>query len=203
MSELNALGQYLAGEFDNREQSLAEPAWYVSLKLWQRPISLFDTDSLTLFVEQANMATLAQPYRQRIIRLGYNPNNSQQLQARYYMLKNRDATIGGGSDRSLVKFLTEADVEFLPSCTLNIRVEELGSNSYRFSTTPASDNPCSFNYGGSSFQVFLGFEVSAAELKTYDRGIDPVSGKSIWGALMGPFCFQKRQDFANELNKLG
>jgi hypothetical protein len=190
-SSLTVLGQYLAGEFDNQEQALAEPVWYVSLKLWQRPLSLFATDSVTLFVEQANMATLAQPYRQRIIRLRY----SDRLQAEYYMLKNIDAVKGGGTDPDKLRSLTAEDVEFLPTCTLNIDVEQLAQNSYRFTTIPACDTPCSFNYGGKSFQVFLGFEASELELKTYDRGIDPISGKSIWGALMGPFCFQKRQSF--------
>ncbi len=30
--ELITLANYLAGEFDNREQALAEPAWYVNLR---------------------------------------------------------------------------------------------------------------------------------------------------------------------------
>ncbi|PSB01965.1 chromophore lyase CpcT/CpeT [Merismopedia glauca] len=196
-SELRILGQYLAGEFDNQEQALAEPVWYVSLKLWQRPLHLFAADSITLFVEQANMATIAQPYRQRVIRLGYSSTDAKQLQAQYYMLKNIDAVKGGGSAPDKLKSLTPDDVEFLPSCTLNINVEQLEANSYRFVTTPACDTPCSFNYAGNAYQVFLGFEVTSAELKTYDRGIDPITGKSLWGALMGPFCFKKRQDFAD------
>jgi hypothetical protein len=190
---LTFLGQYLAGEFDNQEQALAEPTWFVNLKLWQRPLHLFSADSITLFVEQANMATLAQPYRQRVIRLTYSSTDTKQLQACYYMLKNLDPLKGGATDPDKLKSLTPEDLEFLPNCTLNISVEELEPNSYRFTTTPASDTPCSFNYAGNTYQVFLGFEVTASGLKTYDRGIDPTTGQSTWGALMGPFCFQKRR----------
>ncbi|MDJ0689048.1 MAG: CpcT/CpeT family chromophore lyase [Xenococcaceae cyanobacterium MO_188.B32] len=43
--QLIALGTYLAGEFDNQQQALAEPAWYVHLRLWKRPVPLFTEDS--------------------------------------------------------------------------------------------------------------------------------------------------------------
>jgi len=43
--QLIALGEYLAGEFDNREH----------LRLWQRPVNLFTEDSITLFAEQASV----------------------------------------------------------------------------------------------------------------------------------------------------
>ena len=49
--ELIALARYMAGEFDNREQAIADPAWYVHLHLWQRPVPLFLEDSFTLFAE--------------------------------------------------------------------------------------------------------------------------------------------------------
>jgi hypothetical protein len=39
--ELTALAEYLAGEFDNSSQAIADPAWYVHLRMWQRPVSLF------------------------------------------------------------------------------------------------------------------------------------------------------------------
>ncbi|MBV8887772.1 MAG: hypothetical protein JO235_27770 [Chroococcidiopsidaceae cyanobacterium CP_BM_RX_35] len=49
--ELIALAHYLTGKFDNQEQATAEPAWYVHLRLWQRPVPLFTEDSITLFAE--------------------------------------------------------------------------------------------------------------------------------------------------------
>ncbi|HEY9302185.1 MAG TPA: CpcT/CpeT family chromophore lyase, partial [Phormidium sp.] len=69
--ELIALAQYMAGEFDNREQALADPTWYVHLRLWQRPlpIPLFSEPSIALFAEQANILELDKPYRPRIVQL--------------------------------------------------------------------------------------------------------------------------------------
>ncbi|NEO28340.1 MAG: chorismate mutase, partial [Kamptonema sp. SIO4C4] len=48
-SELLTLGQYLAGEFTNQKQAIADPAWYVNLCLWHRPVPLFTEDSLTFY----------------------------------------------------------------------------------------------------------------------------------------------------------
>lgn len=59
----------MTGEFDNREQALVEPAWYVHLRLWQVPIPLFTEDSITLFAEQTNIVSSERPYRPRLIRL--------------------------------------------------------------------------------------------------------------------------------------
>jgi len=33
--QLQTLAQYITGEFDNKKQAAAEPAWYVHLRLWQ------------------------------------------------------------------------------------------------------------------------------------------------------------------------
>lgn len=87
---LIALARYLAGEFDNQEQAIAEPAWFVHLRLWQRPVLLFAEDSLTLFAEQANVLGLDRPYRQRLMRLQEGGNSDALLQVQYYMPKHPD-----------------------------------------------------------------------------------------------------------------
>lgn len=78
-------------------------------------------------------------------------------------------------------------------------MQQIGLNNYEFTTTSASDRPCRFSYQGNNYQVYLGFEVTADEFRSYDKGIDPSTGKATWGALLGPFRFTKRQDFAGEL----
>src|SRR4028119_107608 len=94
--ELITLAHYMAGEFDNQKQAIADPVWYVHLRLWQRPVALFTEDSLTLFAEQANIVNLDKPYRPRILRLQSSETQSASLQVEYYMLKNPDAIRGAG-----------------------------------------------------------------------------------------------------------
>lgn len=197
--ELITLARYLAGEFDNKKQALAEPAWYVHLRLWQRPIPLFTEDSLTLFIEQAPLLNLDQPYRQRLIRLYVNNTTPVSLKVQYYMFKDLASVRGAGRHPELLKQISTQDIEFLPGCTLNIQQRLVGVNLYEFSASSPTDSPCCFSYQGKNYQVALGFETTLEEFRSYDKGIDPLTGKAIWGALLGPFRFTKLQDFADEL----
>lgn len=194
--QLIALAKYLAGEFDNQQQALEQPAWYVHLRLWIRPVPIFTEDSITLFAEQANIVKLNLPYRPRILRLRQREN----IEVEYYMFKDIASIKGAGQNKSLLQQITPEQIEFLPNCTLIVKANSLNNGEYRFETTPATDTPCSFSYQGNTFQVFLGFTATAKELKTDDRGIDPNTGKGTWGALMGSYCFTKRQDFSGELS---
>lgn len=200
--ELTALARYLAGEFDNQAQAFAEPAWYVHLRLWQRPVpaNLFSEDSITLFAEQANIVSLDRPYRQRVMQLQSVGSGSQtQLQVRYYMLKDPTAFQGCGRNRDLLSRLTPAELEFLPGCTLSVTQQPLAAGGYHFGASLPPDARCCFTYQGETRQVSLGFEATPTQLLTYDKGIDPATGKALWGAIIGPFRFTKSQDFSDEL----
>ncbi|HBB36103.1 MAG TPA: chorismate mutase [Cyanobacteria bacterium UBA8803] len=197
--ELITLAHYMAGEFDNQQQAIADPVWYVHLRLWQRPVPLFTEDSLTLFAEQANIVNLDRPYRPRLLRLRLSDTLPASLQVQYYMFKDSEAICGAGRHPELLKQLTIDQIEFLPSCTLTVQQRQGESNSYEFSTSSATGSPCCFTYQGNTYQVSLGFEATKEEFRSYDKGIDPTTGKAIWGALLGPFRFTKCQDFAHEL----
>jgi hypothetical protein len=186
-TELQALGNYLTGEFDNQQQALEQPAWYVHLRLWMHPVPIFTEDSLTLYAEQASVVNIDRPYRPRILRL----RTKETLQIEYYMFENIEWVVGAGRDRSKLAQITPEKLKFLPNCTLEVTTETIAPNNYRFVSTPVTDTPCSFTYQGNNFQVFLGLEATAQELLTYDKGIDPVTGKGIWGALLGAYRFKK------------
>ncbi|MEB3177628.1 MAG: chromophore lyase CpcT/CpeT [Nostocaceae cyanobacterium] len=191
--ELLALANYLAGEFDNREQALAEPVWYVHLRLWQRPVPLFTEDSLTLFAEQANIIYLDKPYRQRIIRL-QQTHPQAPIQAQYYMPKDPKAVSGAGSNPDLLNTLTPEQLELLPGCILTVTHEKLAANRYEFSACPPPNTRCCFTYLGNTVQVELGFKATPEEFLSYDKGIEQGTGKATWGAILGPYRYSKRQE---------
>lgn len=192
--QLIALGEYLVGEFDNREQAIAEPVWYVHLCLWQRPVNLFTEDSITLFAEQASVINLDQPYRQRIIRLRQGSNDAS-LEVQYYMPQDPGALRGAGHNPALLNTLTPEQLDLLPGCILTVTQETLAPDRYKFTTTPLPETRCSFTYLGNSVNVSLGFEATAAEFYSYDKGIDPTTGKATWGAIMGPYRYTKRNQY--------
>jgi hypothetical protein len=196
--QLTALAGYLAGEFSNQPQAIAQPAWFVNLRLWIRPVPIFTDDSITLFAEQANILKLDQPYRPRILRLRERENEN--IEVEFYMFEDLATARGAGQNKDLIAQITPDKIKFLPNCTLKVATQELGDGKYCFATTPVTDEPCSVTYQGKTFQVFLGFKAIADELLTYDKGIDPATGTGTWGALMGAYAFNKLQNFAQELN---
>ncbi len=181
--DLKTLADYMSGEFDNQQQSAADPAWYVHLRLWQVPIPLFPEDSITFFAEQANIVSLNKPYRPRLIRL----QQKQEIQVQYYMPKNPSSVNGAAINPDLLKTLTVDDFELLPGCLLDVKIEN-----NVFTASLPSDAKCCFNYAGETRQVSLGFIASKDEFLSYDKGIDSETGKALWGAILGPFQFQKR-----------
>lgn len=199
--ELRALAEYMAGEFDNQLQALADPVWYVHLRLWHRPVprALFPEPSLVLFAEQANIVNLNQPYRPRFIQLRQSPDSESGLEAQYYIPQNIQAVQGAGQDPDRLNGLTPEDLEFLPGCTLKITYECLGPHQYSFRAVLPENQVCGFSYQNKTYQVELGFEATADHFFSYDKGIDPETGKPLWGALLGPFQFQKRCCFATTL----
>ncbi|MEH2147112.1 chromophore lyase CpcT/CpeT [Nostoc sp.] len=193
--QLIALGEYLVGEFDNREQAIAEPVWYVHLCLWQRPVNLFTEDSITLFAEQANVITLDQPYRQRIIRLRQGSNSDATVEVQYYMPQDPGVLRGAGDNPALLNTLTPEQLDLLPGCILTVTQENLAGDRYKFTATPPPDTRCSFTYLGNSISVSLGFAVTPTEFHSYDKGIDPATGKATWGAIMGPYRYTKQTQY--------
>ncbi|WP_373529234.1 chromophore lyase CpcT/CpeT [Nostoc sp.] len=194
--QLIALGEYLAGEFDNREQAIADPAWYVHLRLWQRPVDLFTEDSITLFAEQANVINLDQPYRQRIMRLCQGRDFDAPLEVQYYMLQDPGAFKGAGCNPALLNILTPDKLDLLPGCILTVTQEKLASDRYKFIATPLPETRCSFTYLGNVVYVSLGFEATATEFQSHDKGIEPATGKATWGAIMGPYRYTKRNHYS-------
>lgn len=192
---LIALAEYLAGEFDNQEQAIADPVWYVHLRLWQRPVNLFSEDSITLFAEQANIINLDNPYRQRIMRLQPGLDCDADLQVQYYMPKNPGSLKGAGRNPTLLNTLTPDQLELLPGCILTVTQQTTAPNCYKFVASPPPNTSCRFTYQGNSIQVSLGFAASATEFHSYDKGIDSTTGKATWGAILGPYRYTKRNQY--------
>lgn len=190
---LIALAEYMAGEFDNREQATAEPAWYVHLRLWQRRVPLFTEDSITLFAEQANILKLNQPYRPRLMRL-QESQDAAPIQVQYYIPKDLDAVRGAGANPDLLQTFTPDRFELLPGCFLLVSHQQ-SDNSYHFTATAPPGEKCCFNYNGNTIQVSLGFEATQSEFLSYDKGIDSTTGNALWGAILGAYRFRKMMNY--------
>ena len=200
-SELVTLARYLAGEFDNKEQAIADPVWYVHLRLWHRPIpQLLFPDSITFYAEQASIVNLNQPYRPRVLQLKDSPQQPGMIEIQYYLPKNIQAIQGAGQDPQRLDCIRPDQLEFLPGCLLQVDTTTRQSQDQPYQAVAPFRSCCRFTYQNQQYQVKLGFKVTPDQFWSYDQGIDPATGRGLWGALLGPFEFSKRQDFAPQLS---
>jgi hypothetical protein len=190
------MGCFLAGVFENRQQARESPAWYVPLRLWIRPVPLFEQDSLTFFVEQANVLNVQGPYRSRLWRLRQLSDSPLQLVVDHYQVQDLVAWRGAAVDRNRLLSLRESDILLLSAegCRLAVEISGKSPADYQFRAFPITDIPCQFCYQEKNYAIALGFIADARQLQTFDRGIDLETGKPTWGALMGPYCFQKLEN---------
>jgi hypothetical protein len=199
------LAQALAGRFQNREQALAQPAWFVHFTLWIYPIELFAEDSYTFFLEQASAVYAQKPYRQRIMRVR---SQGEDLTAEYYALQNPLSFQGATQASERLHQLTVEDLQPLTGSRLKVMaMEQPGEVRYEARHLPGER--CQFEVNGEKKVVELGFDAIAPTSPTngqaafwmYDKGIDPETGKATWGALHGAFQLIKVEDFASLLSK--
>jgi CpeT/CpcT family (DUF1001) len=181
------LAQLMAGEFDNKAQSIDQPAWFVHLRLWYRPLPMRIEGNVALFAEQGNLLG-DRPYRQRVAVLS---EVGEALRVQYWGFKKPERFLGAGANPSLLEKLTLDDLEALPGCGL--RVTKITGG---FKGELDDGARCCFQYDGATRQVILGFEVTEGKFLSFDRGVDPETGKGLWGALMGAYEFQKVESYA-------
>ena len=180
---ISTLIEWITGEFTNKIQAIEDPAWFVHLKLWHRPVPP-PFGKACIFAEQANVLNLDQPYRQRLLIL--TEPAPGQITGQYWAFKSPQDYQGCGANPGKLSRIQTSELIELPGCKLAIA---LTSNSFK--ATPDPTLKCCFEYAGKTRQVMIGFEVNATRFTSYDKGVDPETGQSLWGALMGPYQFDK------------
>ncbi|MDR9405109.1 MAG: chromophore lyase CpcT/CpeT [Halothece sp. Uz-M2-17] len=183
------LAQWLAGEFSNESQALSQPAWFVNLKLWHRPLPFLIDGNYALFAEQAPTLKLEQAYRQRILVI-QPATATEPMKVQYYAFNEHQKWRGAGRNPQILDTLTLEEIKKLPGCVLNVTSRE-----DQFFAQPSANSVCQFYIGGNLCQIELGFAVTTEEFRSYDKGIDPETQKPIWGALIAPYQFQKIKQF--------
>lgn len=197
------LSQSLAGTFQNRDQALADPAWYVHLRLWCYPTQLFTEDSATFFIEQASAAFKQAPYRQRVLRIC---RAVDRITAEYYALKDPTAWQGATQTAERLAQLTPKELQSLDGSLLSITAIAEGDTT-RFEARQKPGQWCQFAVNGETKFVELAFDAiapqpwsqSKAAFWMYDKGIDAESKNPTWGAIHGPFKLVKVADYSDKL----
>lgn len=196
------LSQCLAGVFQNRDQALANPTWFVHIRIWIHPVPLFEADSATFFIEQASAAFAQAPYRQRVLRV--RPLDGD-LTAEYYALKDPQAFQGATQDLAQLQTLTADHLLPLTGSRLQVTAKS-EPEATRFEARQYAGERCQFTVNNEVKCVELAFDAIAplsnqtsAAFWMYDKGVDPTTGKATWGATNGPFQLIKVEDWSARL----
>lgn len=189
----------LSGIFQNREQALADPAWFVHLRLWCCPTPPLSAEEATFFIEQASAAFSQPPYRQRILQLR---QGSEGITAEYFALKEPEKWRGASVQPERLNELSMDDLQRLQGSCLRVDAN-VERNATRFEARQFPGERCQFVVNGEKKFVELGFDAIAplphsatpTAFWMYDKGIDATTGKFTWGAINGPFKLIKVATF--------
>ena len=171
---------WLNGRFDSADQARQNPA-YFSIQLDSCRVEAPDIGEHVLYVEQASMNSLNEPYRQRLYHIQAGENG--EITSTIYSLNNPRAAIGLCSRDGTANF-SATDVSEREGCTVF-----LTWNGDEFVGSTRGE-ACSSNLGGASYatsEVIL----RADSLESWDRGFD-ANGLQVWGATAGAYVFVRR-----------
>jgi hypothetical protein len=179
----------LCGSFSNQNQAFENPPLFAHILVTTRPIPHLSRGSLLL--EQAYAITPSTPYRIRVLR----PERVDgQLIIHNLALQHEKRFWGATADPSLRAALREEDLQPLPGC--NYWVREQGEG---FVGEVEPGCRCLVERKGQPAYLVSQLHLSARRMCTIDRGHHPETHEQLWGALAGPFEFDRIHDHSGDL----
>lgn len=175
--------ELLVGDFNSEKQSQNNPAYY-AISLRSCEVEFADMGERVLYVEQASMDSLSEPYRQRLYvveDLGEGRVSSEV----YAFTDSKAANLVGSCDSpGDITIKTKHLVE-RTGCT--VWLTELEDGSFEGAT---EGTECSSTLGGAAYATS---EVSLEtdRLLSLDQGWD-ANGNQVWGAVDGPYRFLRQ-----------
>ncbi|GAB4213887.1 MAG: chromophore lyase CpcT/CpeT [Synechococcales cyanobacterium] len=199
-SPLHRLASYLAGDFSNRTQAWENPPFFAQIQVCYRPLPEAVLDGFGFYVEQAYMNHLEEPYRQAVVQCVDNdPVASPVPQAPWrlknYRLRDPQRWLGCGRERAEdLATMTAADLEYLPGCDVYMREE---GDTFVGESEPGCQ--CLVPRKGRLTYLHTAVTLTPTLFLSHDQGRDPETHAQVWGALAGPFRFEKITDWAESL----
>ena len=180
---VSTLADYLSGEFDSSQQASENPQYY-SISLVTCPVQAPDLGEQVLYVEQASMDSLDQPYRQRLYVL-HGDSEAGTAGTTIYELADPYGAVGLCDDDEVAEFESD-DASEREGCGVEL-TWDADDETFEGGTV---GQDCSSNLGGASYatsEIVLTGDV----IESWDRGFD-ASDVQVWGATAGAYVFERR-----------
>lgn len=190
-TDIATLAAWMAADFSNQQQAFDNPPLFAHIRVCMRPLPLNLLAGVGFYLEQAYDFQLQRPYRSRGMRLLVQDDH---IRIENYVLKDGEAFYGAARDQNLLTQLTPDQFEKTPGCDM---IVHWTGHSFKGSVEPGQ--ACMVERNGRLTYLDSQFEIDDHQFISWDRGRDPTTHEHIWGALAGPFQFQRRVSFANEV----
>ena len=188
-SALNRLIRQLSGGFSNQHQAFENPPIFAHILVKFRPLPQLPPGSLLL--EQSYAINPAAPYRIRVLRA---EQRDGQLLIINQSLHDAERFWGAVDNLELRQGIAEADLQPLEGCTYVVREQGQG-----FVGEVEPGCRCLVERKGMTAYLVSSFEIDGQGMRTIDRGHHPETHAQLWGALAGPFEFQRTHDYSEEI----
>jgi CpeT protein len=189
-SDLITLAQWMAGDFSNQKQAVANPTEYAHIHVFFRPLPFDFFSSLGFYSEQVYDYDLWSPYRQGVHRL---VDQGDQIYIENYGLKDPIWYAGAARDLSILQTIKPEAIERRQGCSMVFRRQ-----GDRFQGCVESDQCIIERVGGPTYLV-SDVDMTETTWKSLDRGLNITTHQQVWGSANGPLYFEKQQSFADEL----
>lgn len=192
MSNLTTLATWLAGDFSNWDQAIANPPFFAHIRVCIRPLPRPLTDTgIWLYSEQAYDYELNRPYRTAVLQLLNTHQADPPIVIENYKIKDAASYYGASRAPERLKSLTQDDIEKLIGCKMLVQLTP--QNSFKGSVEDGKG--CMVIRNGKETYLASEFEISAHHFTSLDRGYDPVTDERVWGSIAGAFEFKKKTQF--------
>ena len=181
---LERLDAFLTGRFDSSRQSEEQPQ-YFAIQLLGCSVEAPELGDRVLYIEQASMSALDEPYRQRLYVLEAD-EEAMTASTTVYSLEDPAAAVGACSHAEPVQFAQE-DVMLRGGCGVFLDWSE-EEGVFEGGTQGQS---CTSSLGGAAYadsEVWM----DAEQIRSWDRGFDS-NGAQAWGATDGPYEFLRQK----------
>ena len=186
---LARLLRQLSAGFSNQQQAFENPPLYAHILVKFRPLPQLAPGSLLL--EQSYAINPAAPYRIRVLRA---ERQGEGLVIHNQAIADEQRFWGAVEDADKRALITAADLHPLEGCAYVVQETATG-----FSGEVEPGCRCLVERKGATSYLVSSFELSAAGMRTIDRGHDPATHEQLWGSLAGPFEFERTDDYSHEL----
>ncbi len=184
------LARWIAGDFSNQKQALADSRNYAHIRVFFRPLPWDFFSGIGFYSEQAYDHDLWTPYRQGVHRF---INQGEQIYIENYGLKDPILYAGSGRELNILKTITPDCIERRYNCSMVFQRE---GDLFR---GKVEGNCCFIEKNGKQTYLVSDIELTETTFVSLDRGMDVTTNEQVWGSTAGHLKFEKRQSYASEV----